>query len=47
MQEPVEVKIQKEAVHISAGYNHSCVVTGLLRSPFDLSDDYNESINFV
>ncbi|XP_022154913.1 ultraviolet-B receptor UVR8 isoform X2 [Momordica charantia] len=26
--EPVEVKIQKEAVHISAGYNHSCVVTG-------------------
>lgn len=25
--EPVEVRIQKEAVHISAGYNHSCVVT--------------------
>ncbi|XP_022966333.1 PH, RCC1 and FYVE domains-containing protein 1 isoform X3 [Cucurbita maxima] len=25
--EPVEVRIQKEAVHIAAGYNHSCVVT--------------------
>lgn len=39
MQEPVEVRIQKEAVHISAGYNHSCVVTGLLCSSLDLSGD--------